>query len=91
MAIVRHYEHRVYVSKSHEELLGQNSALLGEDGQNCREKPRGISGTEIPQNKKTNHEWGGCLGTGNNIVEDDGRRLEDDEDDIDKEDAGGEV
>jgi hypothetical protein len=28
---------------------------------------------------------------GNNSVEDDGRRLEDDEDGIDKEDAGGEV
>jgi hypothetical protein len=34
---------------------------------------------------KTDHEWSGCLGVGNDSVEDD------DEDGIDKEDAGGEA
>jgi len=42
VATVRHYERRVYVSKSHEEL-GQSLALSEEDGQNCRKKPQGIN------------------------------------------------
>ena len=90
MATVRHYERHVYISKSHEDL-GQSLALSEEDGQNCRKKPQGIRGTEIPQNTKTDLEWGGCLSVGNGRVGDDGRRLEDDGDGIDNEDAGGEA
>src|SRR5712691_3636230 len=41
VATVRHYEHRVYVSKSREELV-RNLALLEEGGQNCRKKLSGI-------------------------------------------------
>ena len=63
-------------------------ALLEEDGQNCG---RGIRVTEIPQTTKTDHEWGEYPSVGNGRVEDDGRRLEDDEDGIDEEDAGGEA
>jgi len=56
-----------------------------------RTAERNYQGTKTPQDTKTDHEWGGCLGVGNDSVEDDDRRLEDDEDGIDKEDAGGEA
>jgi hypothetical protein len=80
---VRPHAHGVYVSNSQGEL-GQHSAFSEGGGRSCRKKPRGISGTATSQSTRTDYEWGGYLGVGND-------RLEDDSDGIGEEGAEGEA
>lgn len=58
---------------------------MEEDGQNCGKKNmRDRWDRKLSQSTKTDHEWGGCLGMGND-------RLEEEDDGVDEEDGESEL
>jgi hypothetical protein len=66
---VPRHAHGVCVLDSQQELEPYLAFSEG-DGQNCGKKSRGISGTATPYSTRTDYERDGCLGLGDDKLED---------------------